>query len=49
MARPKKTKETKEESLAKKELRAFIDKLKESNPAAYAKNEASLTNQLNQL
>lgn len=38
-----------EESAAKEEFRAFIDKLKAENMPAYLKNEAELNSKLNQL
>ncbi len=38
-----------EESTAKKDFRAFIERLKATNPRAYQKNEAELQTKLNQL
>ena len=38
-----------EESVAKQEFRAFIEKLKVEKPLAYLKNKAELENKLNQL
>jgi hypothetical protein len=38
-----------EDSAAKKQFREFIDRLKATNPSAYAKNETELLTKLNQL
>ena len=38
-----------EDSAAKQQFRAFVNKLKADNPAAYAKNETELLKKLNQL
>ena len=38
-----------EASTAKKEFQVFVDRLKATNPSAYAKNETELLTKLNKL